>query len=52
MDPGLGRRAVRSRVPAGKIPVVDSVWDGIQAFIRSPAGTPPAALALSNHDPV
>jgi hypothetical protein len=37
---------------ADKIPVVDSAWDSIQAFIRIPAGALLAALALGNHDPV
>ncbi|GHU30882.1 hypothetical protein AGMMS50256_18510 [Betaproteobacteria bacterium] len=37
---------------ADKIPVVDSVWDSIQSFIRIPAGALLAALALGNHDPV
>jgi hypothetical protein len=37
---------------ADKIPVVDSVWDSIQSFIRIPTGALLAALALGNHDPV
>jgi hypothetical protein len=37
---------------ADKIPVVDSVWDSIQAFIRIPAGALLAALALGDHNPV
>ena len=36
---------------ADKIPVVDSVWDSIQGFIRVPAGALLAALALGDHDP-
>lgn len=36
---------------ADKIPAVDSVWDGIHAFIRIPAGALLAALALGDHDP-
>jgi hypothetical protein len=36
---------------ADKIPAVDSVWDGIQTFIRIPAGALLAALALGDHDP-
>jgi hypothetical protein len=36
---------------ADKIPVVDSLWDGIQGFIRIPAGALLAALALGDHDP-
>ena len=36
---------------ADKIPAVDSVWDGVQTFIRSPAGAVLAALALGEHDP-
>jgi hypothetical protein len=37
---------------ADKIPAVDSAWDGIQTFIRIPAGALLAALALGDHDPV
>src|SRR5664279_1442778 len=36
---------------ADKIPVVDSLWDGVQTFIRIPAGALLAALALGDHDP-
>ena len=36
---------------ADKIPAVDSAWDGIQTFIRIPAGALLAALALGDHDP-
>ena len=36
---------------ADKIPVVDSLWDGFQGFIRIPAGALLAALALGGHDP-
>ncbi len=36
---------------ADKIPVVDSIWDSIQGFIRVPAGALLAALALGDHDP-
>ena len=36
---------------ADKIPVVDSVWDSVQTFIRLPAGALLAALALGEHDP-
>ena len=36
---------------ADKIPAVDSFWDGIQTFIRIPAGALLAALALGDHDP-
>ena len=36
---------------ADKIPVVDSVWDSVQTFIRLPAGALLAALALGDHDP-
>src|SRR5664279_32216 len=37
---------------ADKIPVVDSLWDGVHSFIRIPAGALLAALALGDHDPV
>ena len=37
---------------ADKIPAVDSAWDGIQTFIRIPAGALLAALALGDHDPL
>lgn len=37
---------------ADKIAVVDSLWDGVQGFIRIPAGALLAALALGEHDPV
>jgi len=37
---------------ADKIPIVDSVWDSVQTFIRIPAGALLAALALGDHDPV
>lgn len=36
---------------ADKIAVVDSFWDGVQGFIRIPAGALLAALALGDHDP-
>lgn len=36
---------------ADKIPAVDSLWDGIQTFIRIPAGAVLAALALGDADP-
>ena len=36
---------------ADKIPAFDSVWDGMQTFIRIPAGALLAALALGDHDP-
>ncbi len=36
---------------ADKIPVVDSLWDSFQGFIRIPAGALLAALALGGHDP-
>jgi len=36
---------------ADKIPVVDSIWDSVQTFIRIPAGALLAALALGDHDP-
>ena len=36
---------------ADKIPVVDSLWDSFQGFIRIPAGALLAALALGEHDP-
>jgi hypothetical protein len=36
---------------ADKIPVVDSLWDSLQTFIRLPAGALLAALALGDHDP-
>ena len=36
---------------ADKIPLVDSVWDSIQTFIRIPAGAVLAALAMGEHDP-
>ena len=36
---------------ADKIPVVDSLWDSVQTFIRLPAGALLAALALGDHDP-
>lgn len=36
---------------ADKIPAVDSAWDGIQTFVRIPAGALLAALALGDHDP-
>ena len=37
---------------ADKIPVVDSLWDSVQTFIRIPAGALLAALAMGEHDPV
>ena len=36
---------------ADKIPIVDSIWDGIQTFIRTPAGAVLAALAMGEHPP-
>ena len=36
---------------ADKIPVIDSIWDSVQTFIRIPAGALLAALALGDHDP-
>ncbi len=36
---------------ADKIPVVDSIWDSVQTFVRIPAGALLAALALGEHDP-
>jgi len=36
---------------ADKIPVVDSLWDGVHSFIRILAGALLAALALGDHDP-
>ncbi len=36
---------------ADKIPIVDSIWDGIQTFIRIPAGAVLAALAMGEHPP-
>jgi len=36
---------------ADKIPFVDSIWDGIQTFIRIPAGAVLAALAMGQHPP-
>lgn len=36
---------------ADKIPAVDSIWDGIQTFIRIPAGAVLSALAMGDHDP-
>lgn len=36
---------------ADKIPVVDSVWDAIHAFIRVPAGAILAATAFGHFDP-
>jgi hypothetical protein len=36
---------------AGKVPVVDSVWDAVHTFIRVPAGAVLAASAFSNADP-
>jgi len=36
---------------ADKIPVLDSIWDSVQTFIRIPAGALLAALALGDHDP-
>ena len=35
---------------ADKIPVVDSLWDGVHSFIRIPAGALLAALALGDHN--
>jgi hypothetical protein len=36
---------------ADKIPLVDSIWDGTQTFVRIPAGVVLAALAMGEHDP-
>lgn len=36
---------------ADKIPLVDSIWDGTQTFVRIPAGAVLAALAMGEHDP-
>ncbi len=36
---------------ADKIPVVDSIWDSVQTFVRIPSGALLAALALGEHDP-
>ena len=36
---------------ADKIPAIDSLWDGVQTFIRIPAGAVLAALAMGHHDP-
>ena len=36
---------------ADKIPLVDSIWDSVQTFIRIPAGAVLAALAMGEHDP-
>lgn len=36
---------------ADKIPAVDTFWDGVQTFIRIPAGALLAALAMGEHDP-
>ena len=36
---------------ADKIPVVDSVWDSVQTFIRIPAGALLAALTMGEHAP-
>lgn len=36
---------------ADKVPVVDSVWDAIHAFIRVPAGAILAATAFGHFDP-
>ena len=36
---------------AGKIPIVDSVWDAIHTFIRVPAGAVLAASAFAHFDP-
>lgn len=36
---------------ADKIPIVDSIWDSIQTFIRIPAGAVLAALAMGEHSP-
>lgn len=36
---------------ADKIPAVDSLWDGVQTFIRIPAGAVLAAFALGEADP-
>jgi len=36
---------------ADKIPFIDSLWDGLQTFIRIPAGALLAALAMGEHQP-
>jgi hypothetical protein len=36
---------------ADKIPLVDSIWDSTQTFVRIPAGAVLAALAMGEHDP-
>lgn len=36
---------------ADKVPAFDSLWDGVQTFIRIPAGALLAALALGDADP-
>ncbi len=36
---------------ADKIPFIDSLWDGVQTFIRIPAGALLAALAMGEHSP-
>lgn len=36
---------------ADKIPVIDSIWDSFQTFIRIPAGALLAALAMGEHSP-
>lgn len=36
---------------ADKIPFIDSLWDGVQTFIRIPAGALLAALAMGEHPP-
>lgn len=36
---------------ADKVPAFDSLWDGLQTFIRIPAGALLAALALGDADP-
>ena len=37
---------------ADKIPVVDTMWDSVHTFIRIPAGSLLATLAMGDHDPV
>jgi hypothetical protein len=48
---GLSGALLAIEFLADKIPVVDSFWDGLQTFIRIPAGAMLAALALGDHEP-
>lgn len=36
---------------ADKVPVVDSLWDAVNTFVRIPAGAALAAMALADRDP-